>query len=187
MRKLLLFLTITIFTFSTAYADVGKREVGRKELKKNAVTGKKVKDNSLSGDDIKEVNHIPQIMLSNGQTQEIFNDGIITLRAECEINNGDGADVARVLVFSTEDGTAFDGTDEVQNLLGTTADDDRELARDLASTTGDLSIDNESDGIIMTPTGHIYVSTISTGVNLFGAAGSCFFFGTLYHVEPEAS
>ena len=186
MKKLVIFLSLSILLSSFAYADVGRKSVGRKELKKNAVTGKKVKDGSLSAADIKEATHVPQTTLSNGQTQELFNDGIVTLRAECDINDGDGNDVARVLVFSTEDGTAFDGNDITENLLSTTPNDEREIVRDGAATTSP-TIDHEPDGIIHTPSDHTYLVDLLAAVNLFNSAGSCFFGGLIYHTEPEAT
>jgi hypothetical protein len=213
MKYLLILLTTLIFV-STAVAQVPNKSVGTRQLKNNAVktkkindgavmeaklanqavtevkiadeavTGAKVATNGLDHTKISEVTNIPAISLTNGLTRTIYEEGAITLQAKCIINVG-GFDRARILVFSDEDGTAFDGQTSNTNLTAASAENDRLLAEANTNVTTTPSIDQESDGMIMTPSGAVYAGLLVTGVNLFGQTGTCHFGGMVYRILAD--
>lgn len=195
MKHIITLLTV-LFLSSLAVAQVpGPNTVGSKQLKRNAVKTPKIKNSAVTGEKIAnetidntklmEITHVTQFSLTNGLTQTVFEDDIITLQAKCLINDG-GNDIARVLVFSTEDGTAFDGNDTATNLTAATAEGDREIVSQTTATTN-LTIDHETDGMIMTPSGNTYMVDIVAALNLFGEVGSCQFGGVVQKVSAPVA
>jgi hypothetical protein len=166
------FLIFSLFLSLPVFAGIpDDHSVGTKQLKNNAVRTKQVKNDSLTADDVKELTNIARADLTNGQQVDIFDDGIIRLQARCEINVV-GEDIVKVLVFSTEEHTSFDSDNELADLLTSTIDDDRTI-NEYSVTTGETFADQESDGMIQTPSGRVYVLNLGVGLNLFSQIGHC--------------
>jgi len=176
-----------------SYAQLPNNSVGAKQIKRNAVRTKHIKNESVTGAKIAEgtitasnmdnLTEVSPRTLTNGQSETIFDDGLISLSARCAINDA-GSDRARILVFSTVDGAAFDGHDDTENLLSTSLETERRLAESSA-TTGTANIDHETDGVIINTNGDMYLTNFVSGVNLIGETGKCYFAGNVYTIPNE--
>ena len=168
-----------------------------KDLKNDTVTGKQIKEEKLgqvpsaansdtSGDSAKFAGvtgvRVQPFTLTNGGTQQILQHGAFTLTATCSINEA-GTDHARVLIATSVDNAAFDGSDTETDLdIGTPATD-REYA-DASNTTGNPSFDQESDGAAIAPDGtEILGNDAYAGVNLPQDGGGVCKFGGIFYVD----
>jgi hypothetical protein len=185
-----------------AYAALSKNSVKSKQVKNGALLGEDLKKDTLTGKQIKEaklkqvpsaasasaadsvggmeVIHVEPFTLTNGGSQQILQSGAFTLTATCSINEG-GSDFARVLIATTVANSAFDGDGTNEDLDPASLATDREYMV-ASSTTGNPSIDQESDGTAWAPDG-----TEIMGNDAFGAvnlpadgAGTCRFGGAFY-------
>ena len=181
------YITILLCLFSLSFAQLPNNSVGAKQIKKNAVrtkhlkaesvTGAKIADGTITSSKLDNFTEISPFTLTNGQSQTIFDDGLISLSARCIINDA-GVDRARILVFSTVDGAALDGHDDTENLVSSSVDTQRRLCESSA-TTGAPDIDQETDGAIINTNSDMYNTHFVTGVNLLGETGKCYFAGNV--------
>ncbi|HET6830177.1 MAG TPA: hypothetical protein VFH44_02390 [Solirubrobacterales bacterium] len=163
----------------SAYAALSKNSVGSKQIKPNAVKGEDVKESSLGKvpaakalGKFKATN--VDLTLADGEAEEIATAGPLTLTAQCRINDG-GDDYAEVLISTSSDNAAFDGTDGDADFDA--ADSPLALA-EVSNTTGTPAYDEESDGSARAASGEALMSNgLTTAVNAFGDPGTCHFGG----------
>lgn len=189
------YITLLLCLFSLSFAQLPNNSVGAKQIKRNAVrtkhlkaesvTGAKIAAGTITASNMDNLTEVTAITLSNGQSQTIFDDGLISLSARCLINDT-GIDRARILVFSTVDGAAFDGNDDNGNLLSSDPDTNRRLCES-STSTGNPDIDHESDGVIVNTNGDMYLTNFVSGVNLLGETGKCYFAGNVYTIPKPVT
>lgn len=196
-----------------AYA-VSKANINGKKIKKGTITSKQVKNESLKGKDLKddtvtgtqvkeeslgqvpsaasagdsaklagvEAIRVQPFTLTNGQSQQVLQHGAFTLTATCSINEA-GTDYARVLISTTVDNSAFDGADSEADLDTGTPATDREFAN-ASTTTGNPTIDQESDGTAIAPDGTEILGTEAfAAVNLPQDGPGICKYGGMYYVD----
>lgn len=157
-------------------AQINESTLGEVPLATNA--------NQLGGiaasllDDAANIVKIGTFSLTNGQSQTLINYGTLSLTAKCTINSG-GNDLAEVVVVTSADHASLDAADTLADLLVATPEANR-LFAGVTAATGTLSVDSESDGAVIDPTGKTITGFITTGVNIINKPGQCTFAGLLY-------
>lgn len=194
-----------------AYAALSKNSVTSKQIQNGTVAGKDLKPDTLKGKQIKEsklgevptaasagsadsaddaakiagveVVRVQPFTLTNGQSQQIYQRGTLTLTASCSINEGGTTDFARILISTSVDNATFDAEDTTPDLdIGTLATN-RDFLQ-ASPATGTPSIDSNSDGSAFAPGGsEIAGADLTAAVNLSqDGVGVCRFFGLVYGV-----
>ena len=179
--------------------DIENNSITSKDIAKDTLKGSDVKAEALKGKDIKESSlaevpsaatatdagglvgltavRVEPFTLTNGGEQQIYQRGAFTLTASCAINEG-GNDIARILISTSVDNSAFDAEDDAPDLDIATPPGDREfIEANIATTTA--QIDSSSDGSAIAPDGsEIAGADLTAAVNLAqDPAGTCRFYG----------
>ncbi|MEX0993747.1 MAG: hypothetical protein WDZ37_07120, partial [Solirubrobacterales bacterium] len=169
-------------------SKISNKAVGVSQIGDDAVTGAKLNESSIgtvpnadklgnrAASGYLDVQRIARFTLTNSQTQNMFTKGPFTLTAKCTINSG-GNDIANILISTTQDNSAFDGSDTTPDLDTTTAEANRDFVNATIGT-GTAQIDHESDGYALAPDGTSLHGELVAGVNILGLpAGTCVYEG----------
>jgi len=130
-----------------------------------------------------EAVRVQPFTLTNGESREVLQRGAFTLTATCSINEG-GDDFARVLIATSVDNAAFDGSDTTGDLDVATPAVDRTFADVQSTPTTTPVFDQESDGSAFAPDGtEILGQEVYSGINLPADGVGVCRFGGLYWVD----
>ncbi len=150
----------------TPSVSLAPRSVTAPKLARGAVTTAKIKNGAVTGAKVVEatLGAVPNVAgripffqpLQNGESVVIARNGVVTLNANCAINNA-GSDEVSITARTAQDGAVMDGHDDHNGTptflnLATTALDS-ELAYNV-TPTGTPNVDNDPDeGFVIGPDG----------------------------------
>jgi hypothetical protein len=187
-------------------SDIHQRTISAGDVRSNTLTGKQILESSLgkvpsaAGSDTAGVAATAlayggftatklgasPLVLSNGQTQEVFRKGPFVFSAKCVINadpDGGGprgvGDYADIVIDTSADNAAFDG--DASDADFDAADPPAEFVsantEDPTDPTTTPEFDQESDNAALGADGTEVTGNLYAGVNVAGEVGKCRFGG----------
>jgi hypothetical protein len=169
-------------------SKIAKRSIDSALVATDALTGDDILESSLSkvpdadkidGKDLSELatgTKVARFTLASGQTREVFKTGPLTLSAQCTISGG--GDTAEILISTSQDNAAFEGTDSDADLdTGDPASGRQFVVANGA--TGTPQFDSVTGSAVAADGSVINGASLFAGVNVLGSPGQCVFGGNV--------